>query len=42
MANILQMKTRYTTAILISIILSSFTLLSGQPGHAIQVTVRGE
>ncbi|MFZ2286949.1 MAG: thioredoxin-like domain-containing protein [Bacteroidales bacterium] len=36
------MKTRYTTAILLIALLSSFILLRGQTGHTIAVTVRGE
>ena len=42
MANTLQMNTRHTTAILLIVLLSSFSLLRGQPGHAISVTLRGD
>jgi thiol-disulfide isomerase/thioredoxin len=41
MANIQRMKTGYTTAILIFLFMSSLSLLRGQPGHSISVTVRG-
>lgn len=37
-----QMNTRYLTAILIFVLLGSFSLLRGQPGHSISVTVRGD
>jgi thiol-disulfide isomerase/thioredoxin len=36
------MNTRYLTAILILVLLGSFSLLRGQPGHSISVTVRGD
>ncbi len=42
MAHSQQMNTRYLTAILIFVFVSSFSLLRGQPGHSISVTVRGD
>lgn len=42
MANIQRMKTRYITAILIFVFMSSLSLLRGQPGHSISVTVKGD
>ena len=35
------MSIRYSAAILIFVLLSSFPMLSGQTGHSIQVTVNG-
>ena len=35
------MNIRYSAAILISVLLNSFSLLSGQTGHSIQVTIKG-
>lgn len=42
MANTWQMNTRYLTAVLFFVFMSSVSLLRGQPGHAISVTVTGD